>query len=62
MSPLEVMNSIRVLLVLYSPDGEVSMVTDGYGLLDEEVGAGEAVAAGGGVGVLFGEFALSKPV
>jgi len=45
--------------VLYSPAGEVSMVTDGYGLLDE-VGAGETVGAGDGEP--FGEFALSKPL
>jgi len=51
------MKRTLVLLVLYSPAGEVSMVTEGYGLLDE-VGAGETVGAGDGE--FFAEFALSK--
>jgi hypothetical protein len=55
MSPIEVMKRTLVPLALYSPAGEVSGVTDGNGLLAEEVGEGEAVedeeALGDGEGV-----------
>ena len=48
MSPFDVMKSILVPLALYSPAGEVSGFTDGYGL-PEELGDAEAVGAGEGV-------------
>ena len=41
MSPIEVMKRTLVPLALYSPAGEVSGVTDGNGLLEEEVGDGD---------------------
>jgi hypothetical protein len=37
---MEVMKRTWVLLVLYSPAGEVSGVTDGYGLVEVGVGDG----------------------
>jgi hypothetical protein len=42
-SPIDVMKRTLVPLALYSPAGEVSGVTDGNGLLAEEVGDGEGV-------------------
>jgi len=45
---MEVMKRTLVLLALYSPDGEVSGVTDGNGLV-EEVGDAEAVGDGEGL-------------
>ena len=57
MSPFDVMKRTNVLLALYSLAGEVSGVTDGNGLLAEEVGEGEAVEdeVGDGEKVLTGD-------
>ena len=45
--PMDVMNRTLVPLALYSPAGEVSGVTEGNGLLEDEVGDedGEGVFA-----------------